>query len=410
MTWSEWIASPLQQRIQEIFFTGEMVWTCCAVALVLLSLLCGARLAGIKFRRGAEHTVWRVTQGVLLGAILFAFAVLVWGFAAALGGRPSAWGITLGLLGAAAAVLCATGKSLITPQLGGVPSADSAQQRKLATTLTVLFVLETGFLLWLIFLYGLLRSCPAGLQGCLLAFTALGLCGLGYLIRVSISGVFERMEALIDKQYQAELLNYMQIIRAQRHDFNIHLQAVTGLIEQGKYEECRAYAATMAGTASRLNDLLPIHNLAISAMINTFAEIAARDQIRLQVEVLDPLDDLPCTVYEINTVIGNLLQNALDEVRTHEPDLRFIKLLIMKRSHSHIIKVSNPCDKDPAELQQMFQPGYTTKRSHEGIGLATVRRVVTRCGGTVYLETEPGVLHFIAKLPVAAKKDSPRDR
>lgn len=118
----------------------------------------------------------------------------------------------------------------------------------------------------------------------------------------------------VDKKHQEELLNFMQIIRPQRHDFNFHMQAVSGLIENQKYEECENYIHTMVKNVEGLNQMLPFANPAVAALVNAFYELMSTKNIRFKSEVLDPLDEIPCTVYEINTIIRNFLQNAIDEV------------------------------------------------------------------------------------------------
>lgn len=232
------------------------------------------------------------------------------------------------------------------------------------------------------------------------AFLLLGIAGC----RVVCLRAQERFEALVDKQYQQELLSFMQIIRSQRHDFSFHMQAVAGMIERGEYGECAQYVERMTHHVASLNEVLPLADPVVSALLNTFSAIAAEKGVRLEFQLLDPLVEPPCTGYELNTIIGNLLQNALDETERHSEEQRWIRLLVMKRSRKYYIKVSNPCDRDPAELEAIFKPGYTTKQSHEGIGLVTVRRLTEKYGGAVYLEHEPGVIHFVARLPVCGEK------
>ncbi len=71
---------------------------------------------------------------------------------------------------------------------------------------------------------------------------------------------------------------------------------------------------------------------------------------------------------------------------------------MLKRGGDHIIKVTNPCSQDAEAFRNCFRPGYTTKQSHEGIGLATVMRIVTRYHGVVFPEFDDGVVSFIVRL------------
>ena len=51
-------------------------------------------------------------------------------------------------------------------------------------------------------------------------------------------------------------------------------------------------------------------------------------------------------------------------------------------------------------LEEVYRPGRTTKPGHEGIGLSSVRQLLSRHQGVVYSRLEDGVVHFIAKIPL----------
>lgn len=64
----------------------------------------------------------------------------------------------------------------------------------------------------------------------------------------------------------------MKVIRSQRHDFNVHLHAIKGLIDTDNFTECRKYIATMVKDSGDVNEVLPVHNPIISAMLHAFAK------------------------------------------------------------------------------------------------------------------------------------------
>ena len=235
----------------------------------------------------------------------------------------------------------------------------------------------------------------------LLVYTLLFQLVVLLLLRQQVRGMQERIENIIDKQYQSELLNFMQVIRSQRHDFNFHMQTIFGMIESGQYDECKSYLQSMMSTVQSTNDVLPLHHPATSALLNTFREMALQKGLRMDIEIHDNLQFVCTTVYETNTILGNLLQNAIDELELHpENEMRTIKVLIIKRGQYNIIKVSNQCHLAPDEMSRAFMPGYTTKTSHEGLGLANALRIAEKYDGTVYPEFEGSIVHFIARLPM----------
>ena len=278
-------------------------------------------------------------------------------------------------------------------------AADQRQARKFYTSTAAVLTVLLLAAIWVWYqLTARGRLLSSGYRPMVLFSAALVLAILFVLRQLAFAAV-QRIEAIIDKQYQTELLNLMQIIRSQRHDFNFHIQAISGLIEQGLYSECGDYVRMMVKTTTAMNDMLPLHDPAVSAMINSFREMASQRGVELQVSISNDLQQIPCTVYEINTIIGNLIQNAMDELEQNRELRSWLSVLILKRGGNHIIKVTNPCHQTEDVFRNCFKPGFTTKQSHEGIGLTTAMRIVTRYHGVIFTEFDEGVISFIVQVP-----------
>ena len=211
-----------------------------------------------------------------------------------------------------------------------------------------------------------------------------------------------------EQEYRAEMQSFMNVIRSQRHDYNFHVQTISGLIRQGKIDECLKYVNALEEDSAIMNAILPVKDPAIAALIHNFQIMAVREGIRLNVDIRNDLSQIVTNVYETNKIISNLLQNAIDETVTHEDKSYGIHLAILKRGEFCVIRVSNAILQTPSkeELGALYQQGYTTKKGHDGVGLSSLKTLVSKYHGAIYTETEDNVIRFVARVPIDYTKEA----
>ncbi|XCP83875.1 GHKL domain-containing protein [Roseburia hominis] len=231
-------------------------------------------------------------------------------------------------------------------------------------------------------------------------FTFLG--GLKF-INLLILSRKEKMTLLTEKQYRDDMQTYMSVIRSQRHDYNFHVQTLHGLLLRKDYGACEEYLGELLKDSISMNQLLPLEDAAISALILSFQSKAAQSGIRMEIDIENDLSQIVTNVYETNKVIGNLLQNAIDETEVLPDKSYGIKLSILKRGEFCIINVSNrTLYRNP---MQDYHIGHSEKNGHEGIGIASIQALVARYGGVVYSRMEKDIIFFVAKLPLQLGKE-----
>ena len=217
----------------------------------------------------------------------------------------------------------------------------------------------------------------------------------------------ERATVQTEQQYRSEMQSFLNVIRSQRHDYNFHVQTIAGLIRQGKVEDCLRYVDALEEDTAIMNAVLPVRDPAISALIHNFRLMAVRQGIELHVDIHYDLSQIATNVYETNKIISNLLQNAIDEVSTHEDKSYGIWLTILKRGEYCVIRVSNKIRVKPSEeeLGNIYRQGYTTKAGHDGVGLSSLRTLVGRYKGAIYTQVEDDVIQFVARVPINYAKE-----
>lgn len=233
--------------------------------------------------------------------------------------------------------------------------------------------------------------------------------GTLYVASLMVAYRREKLTTLIDQDYRNEMQSFMSVIRSQRHDYNFHVQALSGLIDEGNIDECRQYLHNLVRDSAAMNTILPVKDPAIGALIFSFRTMAMEYGIELHMDIQNDLSCVVTSVYETNKVIGNLLQNAIDEVKTHKDKSFGIHLYILKRGENCIIHAANkiaPHEDTQTYIQGMYNPGYSTKAGHEGIGLSSIRNMLLRYRGVVYSRIDGDIIHCFAKIPLKMEGDT----
>ena len=200
-------------------------------------------------------------------------------------------------------------------------------------------------------------------------------------------------------RWHAESRDYMNTIRSQRHDFNLHMHAISGLIGSGQYEECGTYVQKLVANAASVNDIMPVADAVVGSMLYNMREEARRRGSDIQYSITYDLADIVCSGFECNKILGNLLQNAIDALQTPEDKACGIRMRIFKRRGNAVVTVENRFSGDPAQIAAAFEAGHTTKKNHDGIGLTMVLRTAEKYGGRVYPEFEDGLIRFVLNIP-----------
>ena len=260
-------------------------------------------------------------------------------------------------------------------------------------------LLPAAGLLWQAVIFALIRG--DGLDALLLGTLALApaplLSLLGFRLTSELLESVRREEEM--GRWQQESRDYMNVIRAQRHDYNFHLHAVVGLIGNGEYEECRRYLEKMAGEAADVNDIMPVSDAVVGSMLHNMRQEARKRGSKITYDITYDMTDALCNGFECNKIIGNLLQNALDALTTREALEQGIHMAVFKRRGNTVITVENYFDGDKDQIARVFEPGYSTKHRHEGIGLSMVLRTVRQYGGRIYPEFEENLIRFVVNIP-----------
>ncbi len=125
------------------------------------------------------------------------------------------------------------------------------------------------------------------------------------------------------------------------------------------------------------------------------------DEVALQLEGLGSVPGLSGDFSQLRQVFVNLLDNAVHAASATENGE--VRVQASVEPGFAVISVEDTgAGVDPAILRRLFEPLVTTKSKGIGLGLALVRRIVERHGGTVAYEPRGGGARFVVRLPGGA--------
>jgi len=201
-----------------------------------------------------------------------------------------------------------------------------------------------------------------------------------------------------------------EALRAQAHDFSNRLHTIAGLIELGRQEEAIKLTTESSSVSQELTESLleRVGDPVLGALLLGKSAVAAERGIQFRLTPDSRLDGDAGHPRDLITVVGNLIDNALDAAATpSNGGPRWVEVSIQKADGDVVIQVH---DSGPGishgDLGRIFSEGYTTKiagpGSRRGLGLALVQQVAARRGGEVTVINQGGAL-FAVRLPLSAK-------
>lgn len=219
-----------------------------------------------------------------------------------------------------------------------------------------------------------------------------------------------RQKAILTTQetYIDEINHLFTTVRGQRHDFINHVQVIQQLVNRGKIEDLKRYTAELVGEIKDINDLLQIGHPAFAALVKSKLVRALDMNVEFHY-LFEGLERIRQDIASVDYVkiAGNLIDNALDEVKDRPPDERWMEMVCWTDDKHLHMTVSNPSRpmSEPEKLK-LFQPGYTTKpdASDRGLGLSIVRDRVTHYRGEIYIDMSAElIVSFRIRLPIARR-------
>jgi len=186
-------------------------------------------------------------------------------------------------------------------------------------------------------------------------------------------------------------------LRAQAHEAANKLHTVITMVEMGKPDDAVRFATEELALSQRLVDRLS-HDVGEPALVALLlGKTAQADERGIALTITEdthlPADtDVPLSAQEMITVLGNLIDNAMDACDRDDP---WVEVTVSLEGTELLMRVADSGSGMSGEaFERAMQRGYSTKTDTEpgqhGLGLALVAQVVRRHGGTLTADVTYG--------------------
>ena len=146
-------------------------------------------------------------------------------------------------------------------------------------------------------------------------------------------------------------------------------------------------------------------NNAVSEALALMSPELGRSRVRLQFSPAQDLPPLKIDAVQIQQVVVNLVQNAVDAMEDQPPQRRALAVAIERSNGQVVTRVSDSGKGiDPDQRPKVFDSFYTTKPAGLGMGLTISRSIVENHGGSLdgFNNAEGGAtFEFVLPIPAS---------
>ena len=193
-------------------------------------------------------------------------------------------------------------------------------------------------------------------------------------------------------------------LRSQAHEAANKLHTIVTMVEMGRADEAVRFATNELELSQQLVDRLSsaVGEPALVALL--LGKSAQADERGIELTVTEEThlpsnaDDLALSGQEMVTVLGNLIDNAMDACDREDP---WVEVTVSQEDGTLLIRVADSGPgMDARTFEKAMQRGYSTKSGTDteahGLGLALVAQVVKRHNGTLTADVTYGSVVTVA--------------
>ncbi len=198
--------------------------------------------------------------------------------------------------------------------------------------------------------------------------------------------------------YIKQIEQTYQTVRGFKHDYRNILISLGESIRTGDlhriktlYQDILISADSKLTEEESIDDLLNVEHSALKSILYWKIREARQDGIQVNLEIKETITTVGMTSLDFIRVISILLDNAIEAAK--ESINPSISLAMVKEKNGHIFYLKNSRKHCPLVINQLFQPHFSTKGKHRGIGLYNLSKIIENYEHT-FMETNATDTNF----------------
>ncbi|WP_283607023.1 sensor histidine kinase [Faecalispora anaeroviscerum] len=207
--------------------------------------------------------------------------------------------------------------------------------------------------------------------------------------------LYDRTEMLHMSDELFGARSMIDALRSYNHEFSNRLHVILGYLETRQYEKAIGFIVNSNLISGQVicqtADQIRVSELCALVVGKIMHAAEQGIQLKLMGDSCCIEQDLLIPVDDMTTIVGNLLENAIEDLNIHKSELQEIKFGLFCRPDCNILVCEDTGRGISHEvMEHMFEKGFSTKGQYRGTGLYLVRRIVRQYGGRIDIETEGG--------------------
>lgn len=224
---------------------------------------------------------------------------------------------------------------------------------------------------------------------------------IAFLTKQTINLAHKESQYEVQAEYIKTLDDLFTSVRAQRHDLINHLQTLSGFIQLGDPAAAQEYLQELLGETLFTPEVIIQGAPGLSALLYIKQGKAAAESIEFRLNISGKLTDINVPPFELNRILGNIINNAFDHVQTLDVDQRLVQVDIDQDEKGYYFRIANSGTLNQETRTRIFDQGFSTKKDnqHSGLGLFIVKSLVQKHNGSIVVDNSDDMVTFTVFFP-----------